>query len=156
MERLIKAETGRQFLLRSLEPEDYSKGFLKLLEQLTVVGEVSKELFDERLQQLQILQDDHHVAVIEDVEAKVVVAAGSIFIEKKFVHNCSKVGHIEDVVVDQTLRGQHLGQRLIESLVEYGKSSGCYKVILDCSEENIKFYSACGFSRKEVQMAKYF
>lgn len=32
---------------------------------------------------------------------------------------------------------------------------GCYKVILDCSEDNVRFYERCGFVRKEVQMAAY-
>ena len=33
---------------------------------------------------------------------------------------------------------------------------GCYKLILDCSESNVKFYEKCGFKRKEIQMARYF
>lgn len=31
---------------------------------------------------------------------------------------------------------------------------GCYKVILDCSEDNVPFYEKCGLTRKEVQMVK--
>jgi glucosamine-phosphate N-acetyltransferase len=32
-------------------------------------------------------------------------------IEKKLIHGAGKVGHIEDVVVDETYRGKKLGQR---------------------------------------------
>ena len=43
-------------------------------------------------------------------------------------------------------------RRLIEHLVAVAKERGCYKIILDCSEENAAFYSKAGFRRKEVQM----
>ena len=42
--------------------------------------------------------------------------------------------------------------RLIAALVDHAKKIGCYKVILDCSEENVAFYQKGGFERKEVQM----
>ena len=32
------------------------------------------------------------------------------------------------------------------------EEAGCYKVILDCSEENVPFYAKCGLTKKEVQM----
>ncbi|KAL3686704.1 hypothetical protein R1sor_013013 [Riccia sorocarpa] len=43
-------------------------------------------------------------------------------------------GHVEDVVVDQTARGQHLGQRIVSHLTNLSKQLGCSKLILDCSE----------------------
>lgn len=36
--------------------------------------------------------------------------------------------------------------------MEHANARGCYKVILDCSEDNIAFYQKCGLERKEVQM----
>lgn len=85
---------------------------MQLLGQLTVAGAVSEEQFGERVKYLQELGDDHYVAVIEDTEKGQIIATGSVLIEHKFLRNCGKVGHIEDVVVDQTVRGQRLGQRL--------------------------------------------
>lgn len=41
---------------------------------------------------------------------------------------------------------------MIEALVALSRQYGCYKVILDCSEENAAFYEKCGLSRKGVQM----
>jgi len=32
---------------------------------------------------------------------------------------------------------------------------GCYKVILDCDDKNVKFYTKCGFFPKERMMAAY-
>jgi len=145
-----------RFVLRALASSDFHKGFMQLLGQLTVAGDVSEAQFAERVQYLQRLGDDHYVAVIEDMETSHIVATGSILIEHKFVRSCGKVGHIEDVVVDHSVRGHHLGQRIIEFLTKFAKDKGCYKVILDCSIENASFYEKSGYVRKEIQMARYF
>ena len=42
--------------------------------------------------------------------------------------------------------------RAIAALTAYAKEQGCYKVILDCADDNAAFYSKCGFKQKEVQM----
>lgn len=142
--------------VRRLEIEDKSKGFIELLQQLSVCDSVSDKDFEERFLELRRYGDDHVICVIEDEESGRIVGTGSVFIEKKFLRNCGKVGHIEDVVVDKEVRGKQLGKRVIEFLIEHAKSVGCYKVILDCNDENILFYEKCGFAKKEVQMAKYF
>ena len=79
-----------------------------------------------------------------------------IIIEKKFIHCLGKVGHIEDVVVDKNQRGHGLGKKIIKYLTKYAKTQGCYKVILDCSSNNMGFYIKCGYENKGVMMAKYF
>ncbi|KAI3471936.1 hypothetical protein Pfo_028624 [Paulownia fortunei] len=94
--------------------------------------------------------------VSKDNNSGKIVATGSVFIEKKFIRNCGKVGHIEDVVVDSSVRGKHLGKKIIGFLSDHARAMGCYKVILDCSVENRPFYERCGFKQKEVQMVKYF
>jgi glucosamine-phosphate N-acetyltransferase len=43
----------------------------------------------------------------------------------------------------------------MEALKRIGRQLGCYKVILDCSEHNVNFYTRCGFKQKEVQMVAY-
>eukprot|EP00249_Psilotum_nudum_P007416 c20542_g1_i1 orf=127-594(+) len=145
------------FPLRQLQASDYGKGYLQLLRQLTAVGDVTEEAFGERLEEIQKLGGDFQfVAVIEDVARGQIVATGTLLVERKFVRQCGKVGHIEDVVVDQCVRGRHLGQRIIDFLTNYAKLAGCYKVILDCREDNTGFYEKCGYFRKEIQMAKYF
>ena len=45
-----------------------------------------------------------------------------------------------------------LGKMLIEKLKDLAVEKGCYKTILNCSEDNIGFYEKCGFYQKEVQM----
>lgn len=44
--------------------------------------------------------------------------------------------------------------RVIEALMAEAEAAGCYKVILDCSEENAPFYQKCGLTKKELQMVR--
>ncbi|XP_038702228.1 glucosamine 6-phosphate N-acetyltransferase-like isoform X2 [Tripterygium wilfordii] len=145
-----------KFQVRKLEISDQSKGFIEPLQQLSVCDSVSNKEFEERFQELSSYGDDHLICVIEDDLSGKIIASGSIFIEKKFLRNCGKVGHIEDVVVDANERRLQLGKRVVEFLTEHAHGLGCYKVILDCGLENKAFYEKCGFKQKEIQMVKYF
>ena len=93
--------------------------------------------------------------VIEDLAKEKIVACGSVFIEDKIIHNLSKCAHIEDIVVDPSYRGLRLGFYVIDKLKKVAMQFNCYKIILDCSEKNVKFYEKCEFERVGVQMAKY-
>ncbi|XP_048132474.1 glucosamine 6-phosphate N-acetyltransferase-like [Rhodamnia argentea] len=139
-----------------LEISDKSKGFVELLQQLTVCDAISDEDFQKRFQELSSLGDDHVICVIEDTSRGKIVTTGSVFIEKKFIRNCRKVSHIEDVVVGCDSRGMQLGKKVLSFLTDHAQFVGCYKVILDCSNENKAFYEKCGYKRKEIQMVKYF
>ncbi|KAJ4824286.1 Glucosamine-phosphate N-acetyltransferase-like protein [Turnera subulata] len=146
----------QKFQVRKLEISDKSKGFIELLQQLSICDSVSDKRFAERFEAISSYGDDHLVCVIEDDVSGKIIATGSVFIEKKFLRNCGKVGHIEDVVVDSCARGMQLGKKIIEFLTNHAYSMGCYKVILDCSNENKAFYEKCGYKQKEIQMVKYF
>lgn len=90
-----------------------------------------------------------------DTDKQKIIATATLVVELKFIRNCGKCGHIEDVVVDETYRGLRLGLRVVEALIEAAKDFGCYKVILDCSESNAPFYEKCGLTKKEIQMVRY-
>ncbi|GER54218.1 glucosamine 6-phosphate N-acetyltransferase [Striga asiatica] len=144
------------FQVRKLEITDKQKGFVELLQQLTVCGPISDEAFEQRFQEIARYGDDHIICVVEDCSSGKIVGTGSVFVEKKFIRNCGKVGHIEDVVVDSGVRGKQLGKKIVGFLSDHARETGCYKVILDCSVVNRAFYERCGFKQKEVQMVKYF
>ncbi|ESW34893.1 hypothetical protein PHAVU_001G189800 [Phaseolus vulgaris] len=146
----------QKYGVRKLEISDKGKGFIELLQQLSVCDSVSDKEFEDRFRELSAVGADHVIGVIEDEASGKIIATGSVFIEKKFLRNCGKVGHIEDVVVDSSARGKHLGKRIINFLTEHAHSMGCYKVILDCSLDNKAFYEKCGFHNKSLQMAMYF
>jgi len=158
MHRVLRLEQqlcgGSSLIVRGLEPGDYDKGYLQLLGQLTRVEHVERRVFEQRLERMSA--DTYKIAVIEDVSKGKIVAAATLFVELKFIRGCAICGHIEDVVVDETYRGQNLGLKIIGQLKTWAKEAGCYKVILDCGEHNVAFYNKLGFQKKEVQMACYF
>ena len=78
-----------------------------------------------------------------------IIGTASVLIEHKLLLYGSKVGHIEDVVIDSEARGLGIGKQLIQSCVGWSMLHNCYKVILDCSKDNIPFYEACGFYAAE-------
>lgn len=148
MKRVFLTQVG-------VEVEDVGKGFCELLGQLTTIGEITEAQFASRWAELSA-SEDYKIVVIEDTESGKLVGSATLFVEKKFIHGCGKVGHVEDVVVDSSCRGQKLGLKLINALSQEAEAAGCYKIILDCSEHNVPFYEKCGYERKGAQMAKYF
>jgi len=110
----------------------------------------------ERFDMIKNTSNTYYIVVIEDVESKKLVAAGTVILEGKFARNCGKVAHVEDIVTTTARRGQNLGRRIITQLKHVSKELGCYKVILDCADKNVEFYGKLGFEKKENQMALYF
>jgi len=140
-----------EFKVVSLEKSDYYCGFLQLLEQLTVVN--SNEIsYDDFARQIDKMKS--HVVVIKKDDGSIVGTA-AVLIEEKFIHKLSSVGHIEDVVVDKNYREKGLGKLLVNYCIEYAKSNGCYKIILNCSKDNMDFYKKCGFTNKNFEMSLY-
>ncbi|KAJ3321893.1 Glucosamine-phosphate N-acetyltransferase-like protein [Boothiomyces sp. JEL0866] len=118
------------FVVRPLAPTDYDK---------------------DRYNYLKKHNHEYFTIVIEDTVKQVIVGAGTIFVERKFVHHNGLVGHIEDIVTHSEYRGKNLGWLVIETL----KYIGDQTVILDCSDKNVPFYEKCGFKQKEFEMAYY-
>ena len=144
------------FRLRPLRPEDYEKGYCQLLTSLTQVGELSPTTFQTILQRLLSQPDTYLILVLEEAETGALAASGTLLIEQKFIHAAGKVGHIEDIVVSPAFQRRGLGKQLIEALQGIARDRGCYKAILDCSEDVVPFYEKCSLVRKGVCMAHYF
>jgi glucosamine-phosphate N-acetyltransferase len=58
--------------------------------------------------------------------------------ERKFTRGGGIIGHIEDIAVSKSMQGRKLGLKIINSLEAIGRGQGCYKIILDCSKDNIR------------------
>ncbi|KAF9763324.1 putative glucosamine 6-phosphate N-acetyltransferase 2 [Nosema granulosis] len=145
---------NNKFLTRKLEKGDYEIGFVECLNQLTTPCDISREDFESRFNLLQN-KEDYHIYVIIDIEKNKVVAAGTLFVEYKFLRGCVKKAHIEDIVVDKNIRGCGLGKKIVTRLIKLSEELGCYKTALVCEKDNIPFYKKCGFSEKETEMVIY-
>ena len=150
MKKEIKKLFKKGKHIRKLELDDYEE-YLNLLSQLTVVGKVNKEKFKQRFNEINN-NPNLYIYVISDEEVNNLIACGTVYIEPKFIHNCSKLAHIEDIVVNEKYRGKKYGLCIIQHLVSIAKTKGCYKVILACKEKNILFYEKCGFKNEGYEM----
>jgi len=131
--------------IRLINEEDLEE-YLELLSQLTTVGNIinSKDV-------LKRISNQNIYIFVSIIDEKVVGCA-SLLIEQKFIHSGRTVGHIEDVVVHNNYRKKGIGRDLIDTCVNAAKTFNCYKVILDCDENNIPFYQKCNFKKKGVCM----
>lgn len=66
-----------------------------------------------------------------------------------------KTLYIDDLCVEENLRGQHIGQQLYEYVVQFAKESGCYNLTLNvwaCNDSAKKFYEARGLMPQKIGM----
>ncbi|VDN59113.1 unnamed protein product [Dracunculus medinensis] len=138
-------------LVRPLHITDYQRGYCRLLSQLTEIGDLSESKFKERfLSMRNMIPKSYYIIVIEDtrhVVNKMIVASATLSVELKFIHSATCRGRIEDVIVDEKMRGQNLGKVLLLYLVTLARFVGVYKLSLECTEKLIPFYGQFGFSK---------
>ena len=63
--------------------------------------------------------------------------------------------YIDDLCVDESCRGQHIGKALYETVCRYARQRGCYNVTLNvwsCNQSAMKFYERCGLKPQKVGM----
>lgn len=63
--------------------------------------------------------------------------------------------YIDDLCVDENLRGRHVGSALYEAVIAFASEQGCYNVTLNvwsCNESAMRFYEACGLKPQKVGM----
>lgn len=142
------------YSFRAPSAKDHAQ-YTETLKVLTKVGDISPEQFQDVIYNWEKYSDIYHPRVIVD-ENDTVVATGMLVVEQKIIHTCGKVGHIEDIAVAKSQQGNRLGDYLISLLTEIAKDAGCYKVILDCSPENVGFYEKCGYLPVGIEMGHRF
>lgn len=128
--------------IRKIQKKDLFNGFLHSLDSLRNTSSMNprkaQSVFDK------ISKNPNEVIYVASMGSKIIGAA-TIIIEQKFIHNGGKVGHIEDVVVAKEFQGKGIGQKIVYSLLKYAQKQGCYKTILDCTNDLIPFYKKLGF-----------
>lgn len=66
-----------------------------------------------------------------------------------------KTLYIDDLCVDEALRGRHIGKELYEAALQLAKDSGCYNLTLNvwsCNKSAIKFYESQGLVPQKTNM----
>ena len=131
-------------IIRKLRKEDIQKGFLTTLDALKNASDIDNDKAEKIFEKIDSNPD--HIIAVAELDGKI-VGSTTLLIEQKFIHDGGVVGHIEDVAVNTDFQGQKIGQKIIKHLLEIAKNRGCYKTILDCTDDVKPFYEKLGFKQ---------
>ena len=160
----IKRNGSVKMIIERATDQDIS-GINQLLNQVLMVHHNGRpDLFkanvkkytDEEL--LDILKDDTRpIFAAKDKDGRVLGYAFCVM--QQYLNNNIltdiKTLYIDDLCVDETLRGQHIGTKLYDYVVAYAKSQSCYNVTLNvwsCNEGAMKFYEKLGLKPQKIGM----
>lgn len=131
-------------IIRDFQPKDIENGLLETYKEVWAINRINENSVN------QFLSNDNHMAVCE-IDGDIVGTA-ILHLQKKLIRDGGLAGFIEDVAVREKLRGQNVGSKLIQYLVEKAKEFGCYKVVLSCFPERVEFYKRNGFVQESITM----
>lgn len=138
-------DLGDGLVLRPLKRGDFDRHYMALLEQLTEVGEVSREQFRARFDKMRSAANTYYIFVVEDEAKSKLAASITLVYEQKFIRRASSRGRVEDLVVDVDYRGKKLSKLLLDLVCQFAKALGCYKISLECKDHLRKHYEQFGF-----------
>lgn len=136
-------------IIRELEEKDLANGFLTTLDSLRETSSMNNDKVVEIFKKIKS-NPEHHIIVAEINGT--IIGTTTLLIEPKFIHQGGLVGHIEDVVVDKNFQGKKIGEKIIKYVLEFSKNYGCYKTILDCSDNVKPFYEKLGFKHNSNEL----
>jgi ribosomal protein S18 acetylase RimI-like enzyme len=127
----------------------------QIVDELVTLGRALHE--DERTMTLQELED-----LIADQTAVVIVAQdGGYIIGMATLYFFQKIGSrtslLEDVIVDSRYRGQGLGEKLVQAIIEVARSRKVKTISLTSRPVRVaahKLYEKLGFKIKETTVFK--
>ena len=151
--------------IRRAQEKDIS-GMNRLLVQVCMVhhigrpdlfkGENNRKYTDEQLKEI-IADESRPIFIAADEKDEVMGYAFCIF--QQYINNNIltdvKMLYIDDLCVDEKLRGKHVGKALYEAVLNFAKESGCYNVTLNvwnCNQAAMKFYEKCGLKPQKIGM----
>ena len=150
-------------MVRKAEKKDI-KTIMELLRQVDMVHHVRRpDLFKPNTTKYSeaeleaLLSDDSKPVFVFDSEGKVL---GHAFCQVSEVSNHQllqdvKTLYIDDICVDESARGRHVGKALYEFVCDYARSIGCYNITLNVWEGNdpaMSFYRNMGMKVQKTGM----
>ena len=116
----------------------------------------AKKYTDKQLREL-IADDQRPIFTAVDENDKVLGYAFCIFQQhmNDNILTDIKTLYIDDLCVDEKIRGQHIGKSLYEYVLDFAREQKCYNVTLNVwslNESAMKFYQSCGLKPQKVGM----
>ncbi|MEG1991930.1 MAG: GNAT family N-acetyltransferase [Acetivibrio sp.] len=140
---------------------------VELLNQVLMVHHNGRpDLFKENCrkytdEELDVLMKEESHPIFVAVDDRDQVLGYAFCIIKQALHDNIladiKTLYIDDLCVDEKIRGQHIGKTLYDAVVEFAKKQNCYNLTLNvwsCNEEALHFYEKCGLNPQKIGMEK--
>lgn len=157
-------QTGKIKIRRAQERD--IPGIDRLLEQVCMVhhigrpdlfkGDHNRKYTDGQLKEM-LTQEDRPIFVAVDEEQDVLGYAFCILqrhVGDNVLTDITTL-YVDDLCVEEKLRGQHIGSTLYEYVLQYAREQGCYNVTLNawtCNEPAVRFYESCGMKPQKIGM----
>lgn len=152
-------------MIRRAEEKDMD-GINRLLTQVLLIhhhgrpdlfqGGHKKKYTDEQLRKI---IHDENTPILTAVDEQGKVLGYAFCVLKQYVNDNIltdiKTLYIDDLCVDEKIRGQKIGRLLYEEVLRYARETGCYNVTLNvwsCNEPAMRFYEKCGLKPQKVGM----
>ena len=153
-------------IIRKAKPQDLEGIKSLLLQVLTVHHNGRPDIFkggcrkytDEQILEI-ISNDKTPVLIAADDDDSVMGYAFCIFQQHigSNIMTDIKTLYIDDLCVDENIRGKHIGSALYNAVLDFAKENGCYNVTLNvwsCNESAMKFYEKMGLVPQKIGMEK--
>ena len=150
-------------MIRRAIEKDIPK-IIDLLKQVCLVNHNGRpDIFKVRTkysaEELMVILKDKSRPILVSVDENDNVQGYCFCIYQQHVNNSVltdiKTLYIDDLCVDETLRGKHIGKELYESAVKLAKETGCYNLTLNvwsCNQSALKFYESPGLLPQKIGM----
>jgi len=123
--------------------KDDREGVLQVLKEVWKITKIGDET-------LRIWMENNYNFVAEQRGS--IIGVITLHTQIKLIRDGGISGFIEDLAVKEQHRGRGIGKLLVGKALEKAQEIGCYKVVLSCFPERIKFYERCGFYNESTLM----
>ena len=122
------------------------------------IFKIGKKYLREEISEI-IADDERPILVATDENDVVTGYCFCIFLQhvNDSILTDIKTLYIDDLCVDEKLRGRHIGKELYDAAIKLAKESGCYNLTLNvwsCNPSAMRFYEAQGLAPQKVCMEK--
>lgn len=152
-------------MIRRAEEKDMD-GMNRLLMQVLMIhhngrpdlfqGGHKKKYTDEQLKKI---IHDENTPILVAVDEQGHVLGYAFCVLKQYINDNIltdiRTLYIDDLCVDENIRGQNIGRQLYEAAVALAREEGCYNVTLNvwaCNEPAMRFYEKCGLKPQKIGM----
>lgn len=158
-------EMEEKMKIRRAEEKDMDR-INELLRQVCLVhhtgrpdlfkGNNNRKYTDDQLRE--IIHDEQRPIFVAVDEADTVLGYAFCIFQQHLNDNILtdiKTLYIDDLCVDEKIRGQHIGKVLYESVLGFAKEQDCYNVTLNvwsCNPTAMRFYEKCGLKPQKIGM----